>query len=134
MCDVIVKASSQPFNDTGKKMLNEAFELANKYGSATDSVRKTFQENVRLACKHSSGIGISLEEKEMVLKAIGLTRGHWYKCPKGHVYAIGECGGPMETGKCPECGTTIGGGRHQLAAGNSVATEMDGATGPAWPQ
>lgn len=90
MCDVIVKANSQPFSDTGKEKLNEAFELANKYGSATDSVRNEFQENVSLACKLSSGIGISMEEKKMVLKAIGLSRGHWYKCPNGHVYCIGK--------------------------------------------
>lgn len=134
MCEVIVRASSQPFNEIGKKMLNEAFELANKYGQATDHIRNEFKENVRLACEHSSGIGISMEEKEMVLKAIGLSKGHWYKCANGHVYAIGECGGAMETGKCPDCGATIGGGHHRLVHGNRVAQEMDGATHPAWPQ
>lgn len=77
MCDVIVKASSQPINDIGKKLLNDAFELANKYGNATEIVRKKFQEIVTEASKHSSGIGISMEEKQMVLKAMNFTRGHW---------------------------------------------------------
>ena len=41
------------------------------------------------------------EEKRQIVKAIGLSKGHWFKCPRGHVYAIGECGGAMETSKCP---------------------------------
>lgn len=132
--DVIVKASGQPFNDAGKKLLNDAFEVANKYGTATESIREEFKTIVREASKHSSGLGISVEEKEMILKVMGFSRGHWYKCPKGHIYAIADCGGANQHGKCPECGAAIGGESHRLASGNAVATEMDGATAPAWPQ
>lgn len=39
----------------------------------------------------------------MIIKAIGLSSGHWYECPNGHPYVIGECGGAMEKTKCPEC-------------------------------
>lgn len=135
MCDVIVKASGQPFNDSGKKLLDNAFELANKYGSATESVRIQFQKIVQEASKHCSGIGISVEEKEMVLKAFGLKRGHWYKCRNGHVYVITECGGAMQRAICPErgCGAPIGGEQHHLDTSNAVATEMDGARFAAWP-
>lgn len=70
----------------------------------------------------------------MVLKAMAFKIGHWYKCPNGHVYAIGDCGGAMEESKCPECGAAIGGESHRLIGDNAVATEMDGATAPAWPQ
>ena len=31
--------------------------------------------------------------KNMIIKAIGLDSGHWYECPNGHPYVIGECGG-----------------------------------------
>lgn len=134
MAEVIVKASSQPFNDKGKMLLNQAFETANRYGSATDNVRSAFKRLVNEAFTHSSGLGISMEEKAMILRTIGLGRGHWYKCRNGHIYAIGECGGAMQRGTCPECGSTIGGGSHRLDDGNSVASEMDGATAPAWPQ
>ena len=48
-------------------------------------------------------------------------RGHLYYCPEGHPYVIGECGGAMESSRCPECGATIGGGGHQLAQGNRGA-------------
>ncbi|XP_054753251.2 NFX1-type zinc finger-containing protein 1-like [Lytechinus pictus] len=79
------------------------------------------------------GLGITEQERVQIIKAVGLSQGHWYKCPKGHVYAIGECGGAMEESKCPECGAKIGGRSHRLTAENRVATEMDGANRPAWP-
>ncbi|XP_073708408.1 NFX1-type zinc finger-containing protein 1 [Garra rufa] len=79
-----------------------------------------------------SGLGITDEERVMILKAVGLTKGHWYKCPNGHVYAIGECGGAMQQTKCPECYADIGGTNHTLIQGNAVATEMDGAQHAAW--
>jgi hypothetical protein len=68
----------------------------------------------------------------MVVSALGLTAGHYFKCPNGHIYAIGECGGPMEESKCPECGAKIGGRDHNFAEGNKLASKMDGASRPAW--
>ena len=50
----------------------------------------------------------------------------------GHIYCIGECGGATQEGKCPECGTKIGGTQHRLVSDNSLAPEMDGATHAAW--
>ena len=50
-----------------------------------------------------TGLGISDVERREVVKAMGLTAGHWYTCPNGHVYAIGECGGATVEGRCPEC-------------------------------
>ena len=73
-----------------------------------------------------------LSTKYQVDGAVGLSKGHWYKCPNGHVYCIGDCGGAMEKAKCPECGSTIGGTNHSLAAGNLHAGEMDGSRHPAW--
>ena len=32
-------------------------------------------------------------ERSQIVKAMGMGLGHWFKCPNGHVYAIGECGG-----------------------------------------
>jgi hypothetical protein len=49
---------------------------------------------------------------------------HWYKCPNGHIYTIGDCGGAMQEANCPECGATIGGAGHHSAAGNAAATEF----------
>lgn len=80
------------------------------------------------------GLGISDKERLMIVAAIGLKPGHWYKCPKGHVYCIGECGGAMQESRCPECGATIGGMSHTLTAGNTVASEMDGSQHAAWSE
>ncbi|XP_073956530.1 NFX1-type zinc finger-containing protein 1-like [Choristoneura fumiferana] len=89
---------------------------------------KTLQGAVKL-----SGI-VSAEERAMVVKAVGLKPGHWFKCPKGHFYCIGECGGAMEESRCPECGAKIGGRSHTLTAGNRHAPEMDGARFAAWSE
>lgn len=135
MSDLIVQISGLRFAPSGLKLLGSAFEVANKYGAATESIRKEFQSIASEANQYCvSKIKISLQEKEMILNAMGLSRGHWYKCPKGHVYAIGDCGGAMQQSKCPECGLAIGGDNHRLVSGNRVAPEMDGATVPAWPQ
>ena len=61
---------------------------------------------------------------ETIIKAMGLSRGHWYECPNGHVYAIGECGGAMEESKCPECNAKIG--------GTQLASHYDGVSRPAY--
>jgi len=74
------------------------------------------------------------EEKKKIVSAIGLSKGHWFKCPKGHIYCIGECGGAMERSTCPECGAVIGGANHGLEEGNELAPEMDGANHAAWSE
>ncbi|NWY07918.1 ZNFX1 protein, partial [Nothoprocta ornata] len=80
----------------------------------------------------TSGLGISEAERVQIVSAIGCPRGHWFKCKNGHIYVIGECGGAMERGVCPECSAAIGGTNHTLDSTNSLASEMDGATHAAW--
>ena len=53
--------------------------------------------------KMMTGLGISEVEKQQVVGAMGLGRDHWYSCPNGHVYTIGDCGGATQTSNCPEC-------------------------------
>jgi hypothetical protein len=48
---------------------------------------------------------------------------HWFACPNGHAYYIGECGGAMQRSTCPECGAAIGGASYQLAQ-NNTATDF----------
>ncbi|XP_078363996.1 uncharacterized protein LOC144648252 [Oculina patagonica] len=78
--------------------------------------------------------GDPTKQKPMTVKAMNFSQGHWYKCPNGHIYAIGDCGGAMEQMSCPEagCGAIIGGRHHTLAQGNVVVTEIDGAKYGAW--
>ncbi|XP_061567178.1 E3 ubiquitin-protein ligase rnf213-alpha [Cololabis saira] len=41
----------------------------------------------------------------------------WYLCPNGHPCTIGECGQPMETSHCVDCGAVIGGNNHLAVQG-----------------
>eukprot|EP00897_Mesotaenium_endlicherianum_P010724 jgi/Mesen1/9680/ME000680S09086 len=73
-------------------------------------------------------------ERAQVVQAMALEvggKGHWYECPNGHFYTIGECGGAMERSHCPDCGAVVGGERHAIVAGNRHST-IDGSAAPAW--
>ena len=60
---------------------------------------------------------LELELKEYeVIRSLGTTV---YKCPKGHIYLVGDCGRPMEESKCPDCGAKIGGRNHISATNNT---------------
>ncbi|XP_043106269.1 E3 ubiquitin-protein ligase rnf213-alpha-like isoform X2 [Puntigrus tetrazona] len=41
----------------------------------------------------------------------------WYFCPNGHPCTVGECGRPMERGRCPDCNAPIGGVNHNPVQG-----------------
>lgn len=55
--------------------------------------------------------------------------GHWYYCVNGHPFTVGECGMPMQTSRCPQCGATVGGTDHRAAAGVTRATDLEGEFG-----
>jgi ferritin len=103
-----------------------------KYSAESDEELRNALEN--LSKVMNSAVKITDAERKEIVRAMGYKQGHWCKCPNGHIYITTECGGAVETSRCNECGEEIGGGRHRLLPTNSVATEMDGATRPAWPQ
>ena len=92
--------------DAGKKLTKQD----------ADDIEATINE-IRGKCGLNS---LTPEERVMIVKAMNFAKGHWYKCPNGHIYAIGECGGANQQRACPECGETIGGENHRLAQGNQV--------------
>ncbi|KAK6500438.1 hypothetical protein TWF481_010782 [Arthrobotrys musiformis] len=51
--------------------------------------------------------------------------GHWYICPNGHQFTVGECGQPMRIGRCNECGAEIGGQSHISVQGVTRDTDLD---------
>ena len=61
-----------------------------------------------------------------------LGRGAWHRCPRGHLYVIGDCGNANGVGVCPECRSAIGGQGHQLLQGNALATVAPLADDPTW--
>jgi hypothetical protein len=44
--------------------------------------------------------------------------GHRMRCPNGHEYFIGDCGGADQVSNCADCGALIGGTGHRLIEGN----------------
>ena len=79
-------------------------------------------------------IPLTMEERKMIVGAMGAKPGSWYKCPQEHYYNISECGGAMEIGKCPECGSQIGGQQHRLTEINEHAGDFDGSSYAAWSE
>jgi hypothetical protein len=77
---------------------------------------------------------ITEEERQQIVKAVGMKPGHWHKCPNGHYYVITECGGASQVGQCNECKALIGGTRHRLLPDNQHAPEMDNSRFPAWSE
>ena len=76
-------------------------------------------KDVERECKNL----ILLKETVEIMRGLG-TR--WYRCPNGHLYAVGECGRPMQNGICPECGARIGGAHHVPEQGNVQVNFDDG--------
>nr|XP_061814239.1 NFX1-type zinc finger-containing protein 1-like [Nerophis lumbriciformis] len=119
--------------ETEKQIADEGLK---KHGQFTERDQRAVTEALGVMKQKVpvTGLGISDEERKMIVSAMNMRSGHWYKCPNGHVYLITECGGAMEARRCPDCNATIGGQSHRLASGNAVATEMDGARHAAWSE
>lgn len=81
--------------------------------------------------------GITVEEQADILSALikaspdlqnrgYMGQGHVYRCPNGHPYVIGDCGGAVTEANCFECGVRIGGSQHRVRSDNiSVQDSMD---------
>jgi hypothetical protein len=108
------------FNEPAIAM--EIFRLIRTAKLVTDDARG-FQSKVRVV-EDQRG---AEEALSVMLKSFGDHRGwngqgHAMRCPNGHVYFIGECGGAMQVGRCPDCGEAVGGANHQLLPSNQPAT------------
>ncbi|XP_059152113.1 NFX1-type zinc finger-containing protein 1-like [Physella acuta] len=77
-------------------------------------------------------LALTHEQRMEIIRAVNVSRGAWYTCPNGHIYAIGECGQAMEESKCPDCKAVIGGANHRLRQDNTWTGEMDDAEQPVW--
>ncbi|CAL1528885.1 unnamed protein product [Lymnaea stagnalis] len=106
--------------------------------SASGKISKQLMDECRELCEElnklvpESHIALTNQERMEIVKAVNVSQGAWYKCPNGHIYAIGECGQAMEETRCPECKARIGGTNHHLVETNAMAPEMDGAERPIW--
>ncbi|KAL5513489.1 hypothetical protein ACEPAH_3888 [Sanghuangporus vaninii] len=99
------------------------------------------EEAIRLGSLYTP---LSYEEKQQIVAGLMANldfahSGHFYQCSNGHPFVIGDCGGAMETTRCPECYELIGGSNHSLVSGNRANTELEsiaranGARQSPWP-
>uniref|UniRef100_A0A4W3IT70 Zinc finger NFX1-type containing 1 n=1 Tax=Callorhinchus milii TaxID=7868 RepID=A0A4W3IT70_CALMI len=127
-------ASSRKLNSSTEQDINSIqiiLEGTKKFTEEEEQFVREKMEKLKSVLP-ATGLGISDCDRVMIIKAMGLRQGHWFKCPNGHVYVITECGGAMEKSKCPDCNATIGGMDHALESSNQLASEMDGAQHSAW--
>ncbi|WAR28359.1 ZNFX1-like protein [Mya arenaria] len=113
----------------GEKYISEIKAILLSKDIFSETMKEKVEETSKLLndVLKVDGLDLTEEERVSIVSAVGLSKGHWFKCPSGHVYCIGECGGANQKSTCPECGVEIGGERHQLTTGNTIAPEMDGA-------
>lgn len=138
LCDLLCKLEHKTISPEDNDGIDKAVDQIHTSGWKSDKITEESETALygmieELSNKYSV-LGLSHEERLMLVNAVGLKAGHWFKCENGHLYCIGECGGAMEESKCPECGVVIGGQRHRLADGNVHAPEMDGSSHPAWSE
>ena len=138
LLDLGCKTDNVNLSESDGQTLSTMFVRVHESGWKLDKLtEKEYDDIIEFITKISSKYrvnGLTESEKTEIVKAIGLAKGHWFKCPNGHFYCIGECGGAMEEAKCPECGARIGGQRHTLVTDNQLAPEMDGAHHAAWSE
>jgi hypothetical protein len=119
---------SSPLRDQASKYLIQSRDLCEEFPAQTrgllaevESAEKSLQGEIFYNT-------VTAEERRQVIAAMASefnVSGHWYHCPNGHPFTIGECGRAMERSNCPECGAMIGGAGHLLEAGNTRAERIE---------
>ncbi len=78
------------------RILLSQLKLANLSGLNSERMTEKTEDEIAMIIKSMSRRyeveGLSQKERVEIVNAIGLSKGHWYKCPNGHFYCIGECG------------------------------------------
>ncbi|KAL8838686.1 MAG: hypothetical protein Q9176_004926 [Flavoplaca citrina] len=113
---------------TAREHLQTAREICTEHQGQTAGMRSEI-EDVEKALRDSTFYtSVTNEEKAAIYAAMASDfrgTGHWYYCANGHPFTVGECGMPMQTSRCPQCGATVGGERHTAVEGVRRATDMD---------
>ena len=114
--------------EVAKGHLQLAHKICDKYPGQTAGMRKEVEDAEKMLRGSTFYMPVSNEEKAGVYAAMAHDfrgTGHWYYCENGHPFTIGECGMPMETSQCPQCGSPVGGHDHQAIGGVRPATDLE---------
>ncbi|KAI9221484.1 hypothetical protein BC828DRAFT_356939 [Blastocladiella britannica] len=82
--------------------------------------QKYFQEALDAIKNGATPAQIEFSRTVLALKDLAI-EGHWYTCPNGHYYVVGDCGGTVMESRCADCGASVGGTQHRLREDNDRA-------------
>jgi hypothetical protein len=109
--------------NAAEKHLDSAEELCTSFPGQTSSVAAEVSDIRRLL--RETGYQSQMKMVVAAMQAEFSGTGHWYRCENGHPFTVGECGAPMETTRCPQCNSPIGGANHQAADGVQHAGDIE---------
>ncbi len=73
-----------------------------KCEKVTEETEESFIERIKCLRDKYSIDGVSETAKLVIIKAIGLSKGHWYKCLNGHyIMRLASVGEPLKQGSVP---------------------------------
>ena len=114
--------------DEARGHLQLAHNICDRYPGQTAGMRNEVEDVEKMLRDSTFYVPVSNEEKAAVYAAMAHDfrgTGHWYYCENGHPFTIGDCGMPMETSQCPQCGSSVGGHDHQVTGGVTPATDLE---------
>ncbi|KAL8935906.1 MAG: hypothetical protein Q9211_004449 [Gyalolechia sp. 1 TL-2023] len=118
--------------DRGRAQLQSARQICNAHRGQTAGMLEEVEEAEKMVREATFYTPVTNDEKAAVYAAMAqdfLGTGHWYHCVNGHPFTVGECGMPMQTARCPQCGAVVGGNNHQPAAGVTRAADFEAEFG-----
>ncbi|CAF4986027.1 unnamed protein product, partial [Rotaria sp. Silwood1] len=130
----LVSSLKQTLKQDEKECIDSMKNLTRKSGPFTDEDRQKFDDLVKKfeQINNLPGLGITDRERIAIVRALNISKGHWFICPNGHPYVITECGGASQESQCPDCGEQIGGQNHRLLETNHHFGLIDGSQHAAW--
>ncbi|KAL8869122.1 MAG: hypothetical protein Q9174_004509 [Haloplaca sp. 1 TL-2023] len=111
-----------------REHLQTARDVCTKYPGCTSGMLAEIDDVEKMLRDSTFYAVVTNDEKAAVYAAMASDfrgTGHWYYCRNGHPFTIGECGMPMQTSRCPQCGEAVGGQSHQAMGGVTRATDLD---------
>jgi len=111
-----------------RQYLHTARDICKLYPGQTKGMLAEVDDVLRMLRESTFYVTVTNDEKAAVYAAMANElrgTGHWYYCVYGHPFTVGECGMPMQTSVCPQCGSPVGGQSHQSVEGVTRAADMD---------
>lgn len=121
-------ADTSTLIDHAHAQIQLARRICNAYPGQTAGMPAEVSEAEKMLRDATFYAPVTNSEKAAVYAAMAQSfqgTGHWYYCVNGHPFTVGECGMPMQTAVCPQCGAEVGGTNHQAVAGVRRAMDLD---------